>query len=350
MTLALYLARMFLPRALGSLAVLAGLLQLVDLMDRSDEILERGLGAAGLARYAIYRLPLVVAPVIPIAALLGALFTFNALAGRSEIQAMRAAGLPVARLVAWLLAPALGLGLAQLVLADQFAPPADAALARWWEATAPPGGPPPGPLWLLDGADVVGIGLVAEAGNRLEGVTVYARDSAGRLLEVVQAARAERRAGGWEMVDGRVEPAEGEANAFATRPWPTRLTPENLAQLERPQAVLGLGRLRQVLAGSWVGAEPPSAYATRIIRFYALPLAAPLMILLATPVARGTRRGGGGLAGMALGLAAGLSYLVLDGILSALGEAATLPPPLAALAPPAIFASLGGWLLIEAEG
>lgn len=53
---------------------------------------------------------------------------------------------------------------------------------------------------------------------------------------------------------------------------------------------------------------------------------------------------------MALGLAAGLSYLLLDGILGVLGEAGTLPPLLAAWLSHATFACVGGAMLLYVEG
>ncbi|HSV28547.1 MAG TPA: LptF/LptG family permease, partial [Candidatus Omnitrophota bacterium] len=93
MTLGRYLRWLFMLRFVAALLALTALLQLVDLMDRSDEILDRGLGWPGMLRFAVLRLPLVVPSVIPIAALASAVLTLAGLAYSSEVAAMRASGL-----------------------------------------------------------------------------------------------------------------------------------------------------------------------------------------------------------------------------------------------------------------
>jgi len=109
-------------------------------------------------------------------------------------------------------------------------------------------------------------------------------------------------------------------------------------------------RLWAALNGRWVSRDPPKTLETRLMRALAAPLAPLLMIILATPVAGGTPRSGGIPGGMGLGLAAGLSYLLLDGILGVLGEAGSLPPLLAAWLPHAAFACIGGAMLLYVEG
>jgi lipopolysaccharide export system permease protein len=150
--------------------------------------------------------------------------------------------------------------------------------------------------------------------------------------------------------DGTARAADGHPTAFTERPWPASLDPANLLELTRRDPVLGTGQVRAILEERRVGRDPPGSYRFRLIRAYAQPLVPVVMLLLATPVAGGQRRSGGIAAGMAVGLATGLSYLVLDGILAALGETGTLPPLLAAWAAHAVFASIGGALLLRAEG
>ena len=75
---------------------------------------------------------------------------------------------------------------------------------------------------------------------------------------------------------------------------------------------------------------------------YALGIAVP--VLLAPP-----RASGGGVY-MASSLILGLGYLTSAGLLSALGEAGTLPPWLAGWAALVLFSGYGGLRLIQAEG
>jgi lipopolysaccharide export system permease protein len=341
MTLIGYISRLYAARFTLFLVTLAGLLQLVDLMERADEVLARGLGMAGMARYALLRLPLTIAAALPIAALAAAVLTFATLAGRAEISALRAAGLSLARLAAALVPAAAAVGAVQFVLSNAMVPPADAAFARWW-------GIPDGAFWFADGLDVVGVNQVAAGGALLLGIEVTQRQPDGRLAAIVAAERAEWEQGRWILLDG-TRFGDWGAQDFARLPWPTRLSPANLDELARPAPLLSTGRLTAILAGSWAAREQLPTLRIRLLRLVGLPVIPVVMVLLACPVAGATRRGGGIPAGMAVGLAAGLSYLLLDGILAAMGEAGALPPVLAAWSAHAIFACAGGAALLGAE-
>lgn len=344
MTFALYLSRMFVARLAAAMLALAGLLQLVELMDKADEILARGLGVAGMVRFALYHLPLVLGAALPIAVLLAATLTLAALARRGEIAAMRAAGLSVARLVGWLIPAAVAVAALGFVLADRVVPAADAAFARWWGDSAQER------LWFRDGMTVVGVDRVEAQGHRLMGVEVVQRQSDGRLAQWVTADRAEWADGRWALVAGSQRALEGSIQAFDYLPWATGLAPANLMELARPRPVLSSGRLMAALHGRWATREPPKTLETRLLRSFSAPLAPLLLIVLATPVAGGTPRGGGASAGMAVGVAAGLSYLLLDGIFGVLGEAGSLPPLMAATLAHAAFACVGGAMLLFVEG
>lgn len=343
--LARYLSRAYVARLLAVLLGLAGLLQLVELMERSDEILERGLGAVGVLTYATLRFPQLLAPVLPIASLAAAILTFSGLAGRGELEAMRASGVAVTRMVAWLLPAGLLVALAQFLVADQAAPLAERAFRQWWgtlgEGQA---------LWFRQGHLLVGVERLQADGRLLFGVSLHERDGDGRLVAVTRAARAEAGPDGWRLDGVRRQPVTGPEIAEDHSLWPEGPDPSNLAELGRAEPVLSTARLAAVLEGRRVGDRPPEFYRVRLWDAFAAPAASLVMILLATPAAGALRRGGGIPAGMGVGLAAGLSYLVLDGILAALGEAGRLPAALAALTPPALFACVGGAMMLRAEG
>jgi lipopolysaccharide export system permease protein len=73
------------------------------------------------------------------------------------------------------------------------------------------------------------------------------------------------------------------------------------------------------------------------------------MLLMAAPVALANFRSGG--ASLLTGcLGAGLLFLVVDGVLTAVGESGVAPPLLAAWAAPIIFAAAGATVLLNMEG
>jgi lipopolysaccharide export system permease protein len=92
LSLSAYLTRIMLVRTAAAAAALMGLLQLIDLLERTSDILARG-GVLQIFHYMFLRLPFVFQQVAPFAVLAGAIFTFSQLARNSELVVMRITGL-----------------------------------------------------------------------------------------------------------------------------------------------------------------------------------------------------------------------------------------------------------------
>jgi lipopolysaccharide export system permease protein len=355
-TLRRYLSRLFLGRALGALLALAGLLQLLDLLDRASEVLARG-GVLDVLRYAGLRLPTLLGQAVPLAVLVGAALAFVRLSASSEMAALRAAGVGAWRVLGALL-PACALAAAvQGALLLVVAPRTERALADWWDGrgVAAAGEPiaVPHRLWLRSGGDVVAVDAVSLDGRRLEGVLVVRREEEGRAVARIEARRAEHdAAAGWTLRDvSVVRPARARAEAMAEFAWPDGPAPATMRDLARPTEAQPLDRLLAGSRGEGAVARGAAFYGTRV-QSAAAALATPfVMLLLAAPAAFGLPRQGGGAARRAaVGLALGLGYLLAAGLLGALGEAGLLPPALAAWTAPFVFAAAGVLLLQREEG
>jgi lipopolysaccharide export system permease protein len=85
-------------------------------------------------------------------------------------------------------------------------------------------------------------------------------------------------------------------------------------------------------------------------RSFSHPLGAVVMLLLATPIALANFRSGRGGLFVAASVGAGLCFLVVDGMLSAMGESGAVAPFFAAWAAPMIFGVLGVTALLKLEG
>ena len=91
-TLTFYLAKLFVSRVLAILVMLVLVLQMLDLLSESGDILAvKGNGEAQLWYYVSLRMPQLVARFLPYSVLLATLLTFWPLNQNSEVIAMRAA-------------------------------------------------------------------------------------------------------------------------------------------------------------------------------------------------------------------------------------------------------------------
>ena len=128
MTLGGYVLRLVALRILGAAAILLAVLQILDLLEVTPEIVERGLGLAGIVQYAALRLPRLIDQAAPLAVLGGGIFAFMKLAGDSEIVAMRASGVSAYKLVAMALPAALAVVVIDFAAVELVAPRTDPAL------------------------------------------------------------------------------------------------------------------------------------------------------------------------------------------------------------------------------
>jgi len=346
-----YLRRRVGLQILALLLVLTAMMQLLELLDVTTEILERGLGVAGLVRYALLRLPAELVLSLPLAVLLGAMTSLNAMARGLEITAMRASGVSMTRMLGHLLPVLLGLMTAQAILLQVILPRVEIELKQWWSATAPPAEAVKQRLWANTRGGLVSIEKFSPDGRQLNGVRVYARE-AGLLTTELRAESARWDGDAWqlaEVTELRIDTAGIRRSHEAARQWQTNLHPDEVLRLGVTRPYLSSIMLADVLVGSRVGSQPLSYYQTALYRSFAAPLGVFIMLLLAMPTAAALGRSSGGGGEMLLALALGLGFLLVDGILAALGSSGSLPPLAVAVAAPLLFIVIGVWRLRACE-
>lgn len=352
MTLSTYLLKLMGSRVLAALLVLAGVLQIIDLLEVTTQILDRKLGAGGVAYYALLRLPRLIEQAAPLAVLAGSLFAFAKLAGESAVTAMRSSGISAYRITLIALPAALALALTQLAIGMVIAPRTDQMLSEWWQASAPTD---PSkviePLTFRLGPEVVVAVPRDPDGRSLEQVTIYRRDQVGRLVDRTTARAAVWAEGRWKLIEPRFETigasgvAEGQAK---TQDWSRSLQPADVRAMAAGRTLVTPQEASRALAGG-LSVRPRTFYDTQLQRAWAAPVACIVMLLLAAPAGLANFRGGGATL-LVQCLAAGLLFLVFDGAFTALGENGAAPPILAAWAAPAMFAALGVTILLYMEG
>jgi lipopolysaccharide export system permease protein len=327
--LARYLRNTLATQTLGVLVALTALLQVLELLDVTTDILKRKLGVGGILHYAMLRLPAELSLAMPLAMLIGSLFTFYTLARNHELVAIRAAGIRLGWVVRAMLPVAVVMALLQFVVSDRVMPRAEAALALWWHASD-------------DG--LVSIQHASRDGRHLQGVIAYRRGDDGQYAGRLSAKSADWSEGGWQLSEVAVfSLGQGSLSRSQEdhRAWATNLRPDDLTRAQDPQLPLSSTALIGVLAGERVGDRPASYYRTVLYRSYIAPLALAVMLLLALPATRAVQRGGQGGGQLLLALGCGLGFQLSCGLMASLGQAGTLSAALATGLPPLVFGLLG---------
>ena len=341
--LARYLRGRLSIQILGLLVALTALMQVLELLDVTTDVLDRGLGLRGLVHYAMLRTPSEVVVALPLAVLLGTVSAFHAMARQHEITAMRAAGVSLGKLYLWLLPVPLALAAAHFALGQAVLPQAETELKRWWDATTPVEDIKVEPLWAHTRSGPVSFEHGAPDGRSLRHVRIYELADDGRLRGRILADAAQWQNGQWRLESVRELRLTGHKlmrEELDHRLWNSNLRPDDVTRLELARPQLSSMMLADTIAGSRVGTQPLRYYKTVLYRSFTAPFGAFVMLLLAVPSALALPRGGGG-SEMLTGLGLGLAFMLCDGLVAALGSGGQLPPLFAALAAPLLFITIG---------
>ncbi len=342
-----YLARLFLWRFAACLGGFIGVVELLDLLDNATDMMTRGSGGiVAVATYAGLRLPLIALQLVPLATLVAALLALAHIGQSSEVVALMAAGRSYARVFGALVPVALAIAIGHFTLGELVAPAADRALRIWLERTGEPDREVER-IWVHQRSTILAFEGVAPDGSWLTGVVIVERDDAGSVLARTDARAAEFGAG-WTLHDAVRVDAEGRTTRATAMPWSTAIVPGELAGLARPAQAYALADLAALRDEARLGTRTRSFYRVQWQKKFAGPLAVPLMILIAAPVARGLRAGS--MARLLAGFGIAFCYLIADGLAQVTAEAGALPPTLAAWGPTLVFAAVGGAVLVFTEG
>ncbi len=336
------------------------LLQIVDLLGNSDEVLDRHPRNVGaVVEYAIWRLPELAVFLIPFSVLMATLLSLAKFERSNETLALKSAGAPYYQILLAFL-PAVGIVAAlHFALTDQIVPHSiDHLMSRdLYVDKKSKSEEDDQRVWVLDRDIIVEVGEVEKQGLELFNMRLYRRDEIGNIVDqrFVRHAAFDLATRKWtleQIEDTRIVPGQAtEVVSTASATWDTNLGPQEFSELiERPQAMT-TQRLWSFATSAQIGVRPTYFYETWLQKRVALPVSSILMILLAAPVALSFgRRDKGVVSGMAIGFGLGFLYFITEGLVLSLGESGAVPPFFAAWLPALLFASIGGLWLIRLEG
>ena len=347
MTMALYLSRVVGGRILAVLLAFLLLGLSFDLLENSTEVIDAQ-GLEGLAEYALLRAPLILLTVFPLGVLVGATLAFLALAARSEMVVMRTAGVNTVRLVLLLAPLALVFGATQNQLAASVGPAAEQALVERFPGLV--GSPEREErVWLRDWEAVIRIGRVAQGGTVLRDISIFETGPDGVLQRRIDASVARHAGDAWRLGGVTLRTPGGPPERMGEMYWHSRLTPAGVIGAARRPDLVAAEDVRRILAGERPGARGTPYYLVQLWRSYAALIVPAVMLMFGAMASFGLARSGGGARYVALGIAGGMGFVLVDGVLTSLGQVGAMQAALAAFIGPAIFFVVGLWSIVVIE-
>lgn len=362
MTFTLYLMRIFVFSVGAALLALGILAELLDLLDNGNAVFAHHGGARGLVLYAALIMPTVVASVLPIATLIGALITFGNLAGHNEIVAMRSSGMTIYWVVARLAPVTLIIGFVYFMVRFVVAPHTEIQVhemlrepdpAPLEQVDATVGLPAKGAYWISSGPMIMAFERVEDNGRKILRATLIQRDRDGRVIMHINAREGRFEMGDW-LFEGAVSHTlhQGGIKAVTENSFTLANGPQPIDILS---ATILNARVRLHQPGIpdtkiWAGSSSASYHLTNFHDALAAPLVPLIMLLAAAPLALGSSRYPSRAWDMGVALMVGFGYLLASGVFRSLGESGVMPPPLAVWGPVMIFLAATSSILAHREG
>jgi lipopolysaccharide export system permease protein len=354
-TVAIYMGRMFLVRTFAVLAALVLVLQALDLLSTSGDILAfPGNGDAQVWHYVSLRAPQIISRFLPFSVLLGTILTLITMNQNSEIVALKGSGLSAHQVLAPLLVASLGVAVISFVFNDRVVARATATLNQWQKVDygkLPIDRGDRANVWVRDGDDLIEVAQIRGRGDatKLGGITLYDR-TGGNLVAILRADHGHRVANGWLVGPvTRFDVARGTVTNQDSVIIAKDVRPDQFTLASVDADGLSFGALKSTIADLSDAGRPTKALEGSLWHKLSGPLSSVLMPLLGAVAAFGIARSGKLFVRAVIGMGLGFAFFVADNFALAMGNLGAYPPFLAAWAPFLLFLLIGEAVLIRSE-
>jgi lipopolysaccharide export system permease protein len=351
----IYMAKMFLVRTFAVLFALVLVLQTLDLLGASGDVLAyEGNDSGDILTYISLRAPQIISLFLPFSVLLGTVVTLATLNQNSEVVSMKGAGLSAHQVLAPLIVASLLVAVVSFAFNDRIVARATTTLTRWQKADY---GPIPRDakmqtnVWVREGSLLIHADMVTGRGakTRLNDVTVYNR-SGGALITITKSPSAIPGNGALQLSNAQVFDVErGSQNRISTVRVGNNLQPEQFTLASVDAAGMSFGELKAAITDLKSAGRPTGALEAGLWHKISGPLSSILMPLLGAVAAFGIARSGRLFFRAVIGMGLGFAYFVADNFGLAMGNLGAYPPLLAAWGPFFLFLLIGETVLIQTE-
>ena len=342
----------------------------IDFVDELEDVGRQGYAVQHAAMSSLLELPGRLYELLPIAVLIGTIFSLSRMAQSSEYTILRTGGLGPGRALALLTALGLAFAMLTVVIGDVVAPVTSRAAVALKASFS--GGRALGRTgaWLRDERKAddgstrsisTNVARVAPDG-RLDGIRIFEFDDERHLRTRISARQGridgDRDARWWQLEDAKVMtwqpdrsgvPAAVQQSDHATLKWPTSLDADVVAAAVLPVGTMSTLELWRYANHLSDREQASQRYAIQFWKKAFYPFACLVMIALALPFAYLSARAGGISFKVFGGILLGISFVLLNSVSGHLGVLRDWTPWLAAAVPGLVYIALSlgafAWLV-----
>ena len=330
---------------------------LVDFFDRFGTYLKYRPPVRLILAYFVFKIPLIVTQLVPVATLAGVLLGLGMMGRHNEITAMRASGLSTIQIARPLLAAAAVLSIAIFAWNESVVPYCSERF-RHIDNVEIKNKPQKALLddqsiWFHGKAGIYNIEQFDARKATIVGLTVYDFTPGFELQRVVEIPSARWQTGRWALEAPVERKFDAAGNVLTRDLTPADFSlpdpPADLQVMQKEPDEMSFAKLRRhVHELARKGIDTTESMVDLHLKL-AIPCVTLAMVLIGVPLAMRNQRQRSLAANAGLGLTIGFSYWVLLALAVSLGHGGAIPPLLAAWMANLVFGVLGAFLFLGVE-
>ena len=340
-----YIAGVIVTGTIVALLVLVGLDMFFNVIDELENVGRGSYTLPVMMQSVLLTTPQSLYELFPLAALLGSLMGLGALAGNSELVAMRASGFSIWRIVQSVLQTGLMMLVVAVFIGEVLAPVAD-RYGQNLRASATESGVSflgSRGLWVRDDNLFINASKVL-ARDSLADVTVYEFDEDHRLQVATRAAQAEFRGGQWILrdVNQSIFSDQGAAvNHSEFTVWPSLLTPDLLGIVQLKPKNMSTADIRQLVNYLDENGLDAQQYRFAFWERFMTPLSSLVMLFISVPFVFGSLRTVGAGQRIFIGMLVGFGFYIFTQLAVQIGQVYGVHPVPSLMVPVVLFMFFG---------
>ena len=336
--------------------IMLGLIALFSFFDFIQEINDLGKGGYGLIQvisYVVLSMPGHVYEIIPLAVLIGAMFTVGELSQNSEFTVMRSSGLSIKKIAASLIYVGVFFCLLTFTIGDLISPNSeknaqqlkisstDSIVSQEFKSG----------FWIKDGKSFVNIENVLPDSS-LEDIHIYEFDRNFKLRTIVNAKQGKFEDGQWKLNDISLTLLDEEkitTTNIENGNWKSLIRPEMMNALIISPEKMSTINLAKFIKYLKLNNQKVTRYEIAFWEKLIHPIMPIVMLIFAIPFGFLQERSGGKYLKMFLGIIIGITYQIINTMTRHVGLLNDWQPFMSSLIPTIIFLSIGLYLISRFE-
>ena len=341
---------------IGILMIMFGLICLFAFFDFIQEIGDLGKGSYGILQailFVILSIPGHIYEVIPLAVLIGSMYSIGQLSYNYEFNVMRASGYSIKKIAVSLMYTGLFFSFFTIIVGDFITPHSEksAQQIKLGNSNSSVSQEFGSGFWIKDGDNFVNIENVLPDSS-LEQINIYEFDNKFNLRTIVNAKKGFFKQGEWKLNDIQqtiINKNSTEIKNIASGSWKSLMRPEMMNALIISPQKMSTINLFKFINYLKQNNQKSTKYEVALWEKLIHPLMPLVMLIFAIPFGFLQERSGGKFFKMFIGIIIGIAYQILNTLIRHLSLLNDWQPFVSSLIPTIIFLFIGIYMINKFE-